>query len=74
VEHDLERLLAEALKLSAADRAALADALAESLEESDQAAVDVAWAAEIARRVRDYKAGRTKPIPWGEARRILRGE
>jgi len=32
---------------------------------------DEAWAKEIATRLEDYRAGRVKPIPWEEARKLI---
>src|SRR5262245_7644784 len=73
MDPDLERRLAALLKLPEADRAVLAHALIDSLATGVDPDVDAAWAAEIARRIRDLEDGRTKGIPWEEARRIIRG-
>ncbi|MEM9703001.1 MAG: addiction module protein [Planctomycetota bacterium] len=58
-------VLAEALKLDGEDRLALAAELSDSVHppaESDQAAVDAAWQAEIRRRLADYYAGKVDAI------------
>ncbi|MBI2194203.1 MAG: addiction module protein [Planctomycetes bacterium] len=60
-----------ALRLPAAKRAGLAARLIESLDEEVDTDVDAAWEREIARRIRDYEAGRTVPIPWSQAREML---
>lgn len=68
------KLLQDALELSADERAALAAALIETLDEGPvDADVEAAWAAEIERRIAEIDSGAVKPIPWAEARaRILR--
>src|SRR5215470_13933810 len=72
MDPDLERRLAELLKLPEADRAVLAHALIDSLASGVDPDVDAAWAAEIAQRIRDLEEGRIQGIPWEEARRIIR--
>lgn len=65
------KLLEQALKLPAEERAALADSLLRSLEGPVDPEIDAAWRAEIARRVAALDAG-APTIPWDEARaRIL---
>jgi putative addiction module component (TIGR02574 family) len=61
-----------ALSLPQPKRAQLAKRLIDSLERVSQKEVDEAWSVEIARRVRDYEAGRTKAIPWKRAMREAR--
>lgn len=65
METRLEILEAEALKLTAGERAALAQRLLASLDED--AGVDDAWAAEIERRIADVESGAVKVIPMVEA-------
>jgi len=62
----LEKLTAEAMKLSPRQRADLADLLWVSA--GALAEVDAAWEAEIQRRIADLEAGRTEAIP---AERVL---
>jgi putative addiction module component (TIGR02574 family) len=62
----LEKLAAEAMKLSPTERADLADLLWVSAE--PVAEVEAAWDAEIQRRIADLEAGRTEAIP---AERVL---
>ena len=62
----LEKLTAEAMKLSPRERADLADLLWVSAD--PVAEVDAAWEAEIQRRIADLEAGRTEAIP---AERVL---
>ncbi|MFN0074030.1 MAG: addiction module protein [Chloroflexota bacterium] len=61
----IEILEAEALKLTAAERAELADRLLASL--SDRPGVDNAWADEAERRIAEIEAGRVPLIPSGDA-------
>ena len=59
-------LLRRALKLSHKERDALVRELIISLDEdedADPAEIERAWSKEIARRLRDFDAGRTKAIP-----------
>jgi putative addiction module component (TIGR02574 family) len=74
----LEKVRADALELSAEQRADLASSLIASLdgeEDADPVEVEQAWAEEIRRRLADYDAGRTRGIPadevFAEARRFL---
>ena len=61
----LEVIEAEAMKLSPEERGALADKLVDSLGPAD--ALHPAWRDEIARRVADLEAGRSRFTPADEA-------
>lgn len=61
----VEVLEAEAMKLTAEERARLADRLIESLSEDAQ--VEEAWAVEVERRIAEIEAGRAPVIPAAEA-------
>jgi putative addiction module component (TIGR02574 family) len=61
----LEALEAEALKLSAAERAAFAQVLLASLDEDVE--VEEAWAREVERRIAEVEAGTVQLIPVAEA-------
>ncbi len=68
----VDDLFGQALVLSDEDRAALAARLLESLDRAEpDEGVEEAWAAEIERRMDDYRAGRAKTIPWSEVRARL---
>jgi len=68
----IDDLFAEASKLPDEERAALAGRLLLSLEpQPADDGVEEAWAAEIKRRMDDYRAGRVKTIGWDEARAHL---
>ncbi|HVY22687.1 MAG TPA: addiction module protein [Steroidobacteraceae bacterium] len=61
----LELLEAEALKLTASERAAFAQLLLASLNED--AGIDEAWAAETERRIADIESGVAQVIPIADA-------
>ncbi len=65
METELEKLEAEALKLSPGERAALAQRLLASLEEDTE--IEEAWAAEVERRVAEVESGTVQLIPIAEA-------
>ena len=70
-DSDLEKLRAEALRLSDAERAELAHDLVKSLDEpADHDAADV-WDQELARRLNAIDAGTAKLIDRDELRRRL---
>jgi putative addiction module component (TIGR02574 family) len=64
----VQDLYAKASELTAKDRAELAGLLLESIEEPADEGVEEAWAAEIERRMAEYRAGHVKTIPWSEVR------
>jgi putative addiction module component (TIGR02574 family) len=63
--NQLELREAEVLKLSAGERAALAQVLIASLDE--EAEIEDAWAVEVERRIADIEAGTAKLIPIADA-------
>lgn len=65
METDLEKVEAQALKLSSGERAALAQRLLHSLEED--AEIDTAWAHEIERRIAEVESGAVQLIPLSDA-------
>ena len=67
----VEELYEQASQLPAQDRAELAGRLLESIEDPPDEGVEEAWAAEIERRMVEYRAGRVKTIPWSEVRAHL---
>jgi putative addiction module component (TIGR02574 family) len=66
----VEELYQQASQLSVEDRAELAGRLLQSIEEPDEG-VEEAWAAEIERRMEDYRASRVRTVPWSEVRARL---
>lgn len=68
---DAKQLLAEALRLSDEERAALAGELIQSLEREVDADAEAAWSAEIRARLDRVDAGNATTIGWSEARRRI---
>ena len=64
---DPSELVEQAMALPPAARLALADRLIESVEGSRDTEWEIAWAAELARRVKEYEAGEVEAIPALEA-------
>jgi putative addiction module component (TIGR02574 family) len=68
----VEDLFAKAATLPEDDRAALAALLLDSLEdEANDEGVEEAWAAEVSRRMANYRAGNVQTIGWSELRERL---
>lgn len=65
MQTQFETLEAEALKLSVAERAKLAEHLIASLDEDSE--IEDAWAAETERRIAEIEAGTVQLIPAAEA-------
>jgi len=61
----LENVEAQALKLTAKDRARLADRLIASLFEDHE--VEEAWATEVERRIEEVESGRVQLVPAADA-------
>ena len=68
-----KKVLEEALRLPAEARAALAGHLLESLDDSVDEDVELAWSKEIARRIEDLDRGKVKTVPWSVVRRQILG-
>ena len=67
----IDSILGAALALPANERVALAEQLLESLEGTDQAEIDAAWAAEADRRIEALEKGDTALVPGDEVLRWL---
>jgi len=65
-------LLEEALKLTAYERAEVAEQLIASLDEVPDTDVEQAWQEEIQRRLGQIERGEVKTIPWEEVQKRLR--
>lgn len=65
MQTQFETLEAEALKLTVAERAKLAEHLIASLDEDSE--IEEAWAAETDRRIAEIEAGTVQLIPGAEA-------
>ena len=70
-KHAVEELYERASALAPNDRAELAGLLLESIEDEPDEGVEDAWAAEIERRMADYRAGHVRTIEWSEVRAYL---
>ena len=68
---DARQLLAEALRLSEEERAALAGELIQSLETDVDADAEAAWSVEVRARLERVDVGTATTIPWSEARRRI---
>ena len=68
---EADRLFQEAMKLPPEARAALAGSLIESLDLNVDEDAEAAWAAEIAKRIRELDEGAVRPISWAEVRRRI---
>jgi putative addiction module component (TIGR02574 family) len=65
MSRQLEIIEAQALQLSAEERARLADRLIASLFEDTE--VEEAWAAEVERRIEEIESGRVQLVPAADA-------
>jgi putative addiction module component (TIGR02574 family) len=69
---DLKTLEKQALRLSAEDRAALAQKLLLSLEDMPASELDEMWLLEAERRARQLDRGEVQPVPADEVRRRVK--
>lgn len=67
----MEDLYEEASQLTENDRAELAGRLLESLDGEPDPAVEMAWATEIERRIKEIENGEVELIPWETVREEL---
>ena len=65
---EVSDLLRRALALSVDERAALANTLLDSLETTNES-VQEAWDEEVARRIKDLKAGKAITVAWEQLHR-----
>ena len=68
-----QKVLDEAHRPPIEARAALAGHLLESLDDSVDEDVELAWSQEIARRIDELNRGKVKTVPWSVARRQILG-
>lgn len=68
---DAAELLAQALKLPPAARAAIADSLISSLNSEVDEEAEAAWRTEIAQRLQEVESGAVEAVSWHDARRRL---
>lgn len=72
MDTDSQQLLRTALSLPESDRAQIAGVLINSLEAGSDENADVAWAAEIQRRIASIKNDDVELIPWNTVRDEMR--
>ena len=70
---ELNGLLEDVLNMPQQQRAFLASQLIDSLEPQVDIDIEAAWQQEVNKRVSQAKEGLVTFIPWGEARRRLKG-
>lgn len=68
------QLESEALKLSATDRARLAERLIASLDPEPEEGAEEAWAREIERRVEELRTGKVRTRPAEDVLREIRSK
>jgi putative addiction module component (TIGR02574 family) len=66
-------VLTAALALSDAERAELAELIAESLP-APPSGLHPAWGAELRRRAAEVDSGAVKPVPWDEVRKQVQAQ
>lgn len=66
---NLDRILADAMKLTDEERLELADRLVKAVPIDPD--IEKAWLEEVERRFAEEDAGKTESIPWDEARRQI---
>jgi putative addiction module component (TIGR02574 family) len=64
----VDHVLEDVLRLSAEERSAVAAALIDSLETSEEGSIAEAWRVELLRRRAELRAGVAKASPWSEVR------
>jgi putative addiction module component (TIGR02574 family) len=64
----VDHVLEDVLRLSAEERSAVAAALIDSLETSEEGSVAEAWHTELLRRRAELRAGVAQAVPWPEVR------
>jgi hypothetical protein len=68
---ELEKVLAQALKLDLDARTVLAQILLESLEDPSEAESENLWLSEAERRQREVREGRVRLVPGDEVKALL---
>ncbi len=67
-----QRIISEAMNLSSAERAQIAEELISSLDEQPDEEVEKAWHVEINRRIDEVESGTVQCVPWEEVLEKLR--
>jgi putative addiction module component (TIGR02574 family) len=69
----IEAVIAQALQMSAEDRALIAERLLSSLDAEVDPDAEAAWREEVQRRIEEIESGKVECISWEETRRRLAG-
>lgn len=71
MKQDVDEILKKALGLPAEARAAIAESLLDSLDQTIDADVEAAWEDEVVLRLKELDESKVKLVPWAEARRRI---
>jgi putative addiction module component, TIGR02574 family len=73
MNRSIRELYERASELEPSERAELAGLLLENLEEAEASRTEIeeAWAAEVEKRMADYRAGLVKTVSWEDLRAHL---
>ena len=61
---EVDTVLGQALRMSAQERAEIAEKLIASLDDSCESDVEEAWQEEVQRRIRELDSGAAACVPW----------
>ena len=68
---EVRKIMEQALKMPARERAEIAQRLLESLDRQMDMNVESAWQSEVERRISELDSGQVACIPWEEVRERL---
>ena len=68
---EVRKIVEQALKMPARERAEIAQRLLESLDRQMDMNVESAWQSEVERRISELDSGQVACIPWEEVRERL---
>lgn len=68
---EVRKIVEQALKMSAKERAEIAQRLLESLDRQMDVDVESAWQSEVEKRISELDSGQVSCIPWEEVRERL---
>ena len=68
---EVRKIVEQALKMPARERAEIAQRLLESLDRQMDINVESAWQSEVERRISELDSGQVACIPWEEVRERL---
>jgi len=71
VVEEVRKIVEQALKMSAKERAEIAQRLLESLDRQMDVDVESAWQSEVEKRISELDSGQVSCIPWEEVRERL---